>query len=222
MPKYAIGEMPPPLSDDVRNALQRCDTATIGHKRNWGFLDPSITCILPKAKIVGVAVTLAIPAQDSTLLHHAMTLVRPGDVLVIDRLGDLRHACWGGVVTAAAKKAGLVGVIIDGMCTDPETIRELGFPVWSRGVSPITTRIQNIGGSLNQTVSCGGAAVKPGDAVLADGSGVWILPPSEVLELTEYAIAKQSKEGEVLRRIAAGEKLGHISGATALVESSKD
>src|SRR5579872_4846157 len=99
-------------------------------------------------RIVGCAVTLAIPAQDSTLLHHAVGLLRPGDCLVIDRLGDDTHACFGGTVAAAVAYAKAAAVIVDGLATDPTEIEEAGVPVWSTGVAPITTRLYNLGGTL--------------------------------------------------------------------------
>jgi regulator of RNase E activity RraA len=99
MPKYEIGPMPEPLPAALIAKLERVETATIGHWRHWGFMDRGIQPLLREKRIAGVAVTLAIPGPDSTLLHHALGLLRPGDVLVVDRLGDDRHACWGGGVT---------------------------------------------------------------------------------------------------------------------------
>ena len=106
MPKYEIGPMPAQLSLEVVALLERTETATVGHWRHWGFCDRAIHALLPGRRVAGTAVTLAVPGPDSTLLHHALGLLRPGDILVVDRLGDDRHACWGGGVTVAAKAAG--------------------------------------------------------------------------------------------------------------------
>lgn len=220
MSKYEIGAMPPALPEAIIEKLRNVETATVGHVRHWGFMDRRIQCLLPGKRVVGNAVTLALPGQDSTLLHHALTLVRPGDFLVIDRLGDFKHACWGGTVTAAAHAAGLVGCAIDGACTDPSEIREFDFPVWSRGVSPITTRLYNNGGAMNQAVSCGGVSVSPGDVVLADDNGVLILHRHEVEQVADAALAKQQRGVENCRRLAAGEKLGDITGASRMVLES--
>jgi len=105
--------------------------------------------------------------------------LRPGDIVVVDRMGDQRHACWGGGVTIAAKAAGALAGVVDGPCTDLSEIQESDFPVWSRGISPITTRLYNLGGGLNIPVSCGGVPVLPGDVVLADESGVLVLRRDE-------------------------------------------
>src|SRR5215467_1490260 len=113
MGTYSIGEMPRPLADALYAQLIQVETATVGHIRHLGFMHPAIQALSGGQRIAGSAVTLALPAHDSTLLHHALGLTRPGDVIVIDRLGDERYACWGGGVTNAAQKAGLTGAILD-------------------------------------------------------------------------------------------------------------
>ncbi len=218
MKKFRIGAMPAPLSDLLRQRLAEVETATVGHVRHWGFMDPAIQALGHGRRVVGTAVTLALPAQDSTLLHHTLGLLKPGHIVVIDRLGDRKHACWGGGVTNAAHAAGATAAIVDGMCTDPREIAELQFPVWCRGIAPITTRIYGLGGMLNMPVSCGGVVVNPGDIVLADENGVLVLPPDEVDEVAEFALAKQQRGHDNTRKIHQGARLGDLSGATKLVE----
>lgn len=217
MPDYRIEAMPPPLPAALVSKLVQVETATIGHTRHWGFMDRRIQPLLRGRRIAGAAVTLAIPGQDSTLLHHALGLLRPGDILVVDRLGDDRHACWGGGVTVAAKAAGAAGGIVDGPCTDLAEIEESGFPMWCRGLSPITTRLYNLGGALNLPVSCGDVTVRPGDVILADESGVLVLPPDEAEAVADAALARQERGERNQARVRAGEKLGDISGATKMV-----
>ena len=217
MPDYRINPMPPQIATALAAAFLNVETATIGHSRHWGFMDRRIQPLLRGARIAGTAVTLAIPAQDSTLLHHALGLLRPGDILIIDRLGDDRHACWGGGVTVAAKAAGAAGAVVDGPCTDLAEIEASGFPMWCRGLSPITTRLYNLGGTLNLPVSCGGVTVNAGDLVLADESGVLVLPPPGLEEIADAAIARQLRGEASQARMRAGEKIGDISGATKMV-----
>ena len=114
-------------------------------------------------------------------------MLRKGDVLVIDRLGDHKHACIGGGVMCAIKASGCSGVIVDGTITDINELLEYDIPIWSRGLSPITTRLYNIGGALNTPVSIGGAAVLPGYCVIADDSGVLFLPPDEAQNYAQWA-----------------------------------
>lgn len=217
---FVINPLPPQLSPELIALLQKVETATVGHVLHSGFLDPAIRATLPDKRIAGTAVTLRIPGADSTLLHHILGLVRPGDFLVIDRCGDVRHACWGGVVTNMAKKAGLAGGVIDGVATDFSEIRRCDMPVWCRGPSPITTKLLGLEGAFNVPVSVGGQTVSPGDAILADESGVLVLKPDQAEAIAKRAIDMQNREITLLERIAKGEKLGHISGATRLVEEA--
>jgi regulator of RNase E activity RraA len=217
MPKYDIDPMPPQISADVIALLEQTETATVGHWRHWGFCDRRIQPLLRRKRVAGTAVTLAIPGPDSTLLHHALGLLRPGDILVVDRLGDDRHACWGGGVTVAAKAAGAKAGVVDGPCTDLEEVEASDFPLWCRGIAPITTRIYDLGGRLNKPISIGGVAVMPGDAVLCDESGVLVLPPDEAEAEARAAIERQARGLATQDRVAKGEKLGAISGASGKV-----
>jgi regulator of RNase E activity RraA len=217
---FVIQPMPPQLPASVVAKLVQAETATVGHTRHWGFMDRRIQAVIPNLRLAGTAVTLQLPAQDSALLHHALGLVRPGDVLVIDRLGDDKHACIGGVVALAAKLAGVVAAVVDGPATDFSEIREHGFPVWCRGPTPITTRAYAVGGALNIAVACGGVTVQPGDAVLLDENGVLVLPAAEAEAVAEAAIARQALTAERVERVKRGEKLGDISGATAKIKAA--
>jgi 4-hydroxy-4-methyl-2-oxoglutarate aldolase len=222
MADYRINPMPAQISPELVAKLMKVETATVGHSRHWGFMDRGIQPLLRSKRVAGTAVTLAIPGPDSTLLHHALGLLRPGDILVIDRLGDDRHACWGGGVTIAAKAAGAVAGIVDGPCTDLTEIEDSDFPMWCRGMAPITTRIYNLGGTLNLPISCGGTVVQAGDAILADESGVLVLPAAEADAVAEAAIARQARGERNQDRVRGGEKLGDLSGATKMVQDSME
>jgi regulator of RNase E activity RraA len=217
MPKYVVEAMPGQISAEVIELLEKTETATVGHWRHWGFVNRGIQGLL-RRRVAGTAVTLQIPGPDSTLLHHALGLLRPGDILLVDRLGDDRHACWGGGVTVAAKAAGAKAGVVDGPCTDIEEIEASDFPMWCRGMAPITTRIYDLGGRMNVPVSIGGVVVNPGDAVLCDDCGVLVLPPEDAEAEARAAIAKQAAGLETQAAVAnQGVKLGDKSGASAKV-----
>jgi regulator of RNase E activity RraA len=217
MSKYEIGAMPAQISPELVALLEQTETATVGHWRHWGFVNRRIQPLLRKRRVAGTAITVAIPGQDSTALHHVLSLLRPGDVLLVDRLGDDRHACWGGGVTVAAKAAGAVAGVVDGPCTDFEEVEASDFPMWSAGLAPITTRVYDLGGRINMPVCIGGVVVMPGDAVLCDDSGVLVMPPAEAEAEARRAIETQARGLVTQDRVAKGEKLGTISGATAKV-----
>lgn len=209
--------MPDQLPEAVTSRLAEVEAATVGHYLHDRFLDPALRPVIEGPRICGTAVTLSIPGPDSTLLYHAMDRVRPGDVLVIDRAGDTRHACWGGFMAAVAKLRSLAGVIVDGAITDPAEIRRQGVATWARGVSPITTKLLNLGGGFNIPVSCGGHAVSPGDAVLADDCGVLVAPAAEIGGLIDVALADQAEEGGWLDRLRAGGRLQDLVDIEAML-----
>src|SRR5687767_15514086 len=122
---FKIEAMPPQIEPRLIELLARVEAATIGHVQHSGFVDPQIRAVVPDVRVAGTAVTVRMPHTDNTILHHALTKVRPGDFLVIDRCGDQRHAAWGGYVTIVAQLAGLVGVVIDGVATDFSEIRSM-------------------------------------------------------------------------------------------------
>ena len=123
-------------------------------------------------------------------------------------------------MATAARSCGIAGVVIDGPVTDTAEIRANGVPTWCRGVSPITTKLLALGGALNTEVSCGGVAVRPGDAVLADESGILVLAPGDVVAVARSAVAMQDEEVADLARLRAGEKAPDITGATARIEAA--
>ena len=214
---YRMAGLPAALDTDLVGNLAKVETATAGHYYHDRFMDCALRPLIEGVRIAGTAVTLSIPNANSTLLYHALDHVRPGDVLVIDRAGDQRHAAWGGFMAAVARIRRLAGVIIDGAVTDPVAIREAGVPTWGRSTSPITTKLLNLGGSFNHPISCGGIAVCPGDAVLADDCGILVLPPAEVEGLTTLALLDQKDEGTWLERVQAGAKLQDLVDIASMI-----
>ena len=215
-----INPMPAAIEPPLLEKLTQIDPVTIGHFREWGFLDPAIRPVISGRRIVGTAITVITAALDTSMIPYAIGLARPGDVLVIDRLGDMRHACMGGVVALAAKMAGMAGVIIDGLACDFQEFVQYDLPVWCRGEAALTGKSLATDGALNVPVSCGGVAVLPGDAVLADSGGVFFCSRSEIDEIYETALPMQQREPKILERLRAGEKLGAISGSATRIEAA--
>ncbi|MEO3388427.1 RraA family protein [Mesorhizobium sp. CAU 1741] len=209
--------MPAQVERELIDELARCNTATIGHFENGGFLPTSFMPVIAGQRIAGTVVTIQTPPLDSVLVHYAISGARPGDVLVIARGGETDHACWGGTTALAAKLAGVSGAIIDGPTTDVADQLSAAMPCWGRGTSPLTTKKLGLGGGLNVPVEIGGVVIRPGDAILADDNGVFISSPWRVAEITSEALARQARKPATVEQLQAGVKLGDLSGADAIV-----
>ena len=171
----------------------------------WG-IGPLWQC----PRIVGRAVTMKIkPAGLQQPTQHLGTApieaAKPGDIIVIDNGGQLQFSCWGGLLALSARLKGVSGVVIDGACRDIDEARELNFPVYARGVVPMTARGRIMQESFNQEIQFGGVQCHPGDLVIADGSGVVIIPKEKEEDVVTAAEAIYQKEQEM----AAGIRKGH-------------
>jgi regulator of RNase E activity RraA len=214
-----INPMPPPVDPSLLAQLAEVDTNDIGHLRFWGVMAPRLRPIAEGMRTVGTCVTVIAPALDSSMIPHVLGMTRPGDVLVIDRLGDDHHACLGSVVALAARMSGVSGIIIDGYATDFVELRELNLPIWCRGEAAAMSKLLSIAGAINVPVCCGGVAVTPGDVIVADRSGICVLPPEDIAAtIAAVADAKQRRPGR-LQRIKSGEKLGVVNGVSARIEA---
>lgn len=191
--------------------LGNIETATVGHIRSSGFMRPNIRSVLGDVRICGPALTVMAPSDDGTALVHALSNAQEGQILVVDRGNDERHACWGAVLTAAAQSRGVLGAIIDGFVTDLSDIKKANFPVWCRGLSPLTTKIRGEGGHYGQPVSCGGVAVSKDDIILADENGVVVLKPSQARQIIDKALEIQSAEPDIIAQLRAGKKLSDLT-----------
>lgn len=212
---FVVNDPPAAVDPALIALLAQAEPATIGHFRDFGFVDPAIHALWGVPRVAGTAVTVRCAGNDSTIVHYALGQLRPGDVLLIDRAGDSRHAAVGGGVAFAARAAGCVGIIIDGVATDIGEIRDYRVPVWARGLSAVTTKRPFNNGEFAVPISIGGVPVRPGDAVLADENGILVLPPEAIREAAERAIAMQAAEGPRLAQVAAGAKLSDLNGTTA-------
>jgi 4-hydroxy-4-methyl-2-oxoglutarate aldolase len=217
---FTLNALPAGLPQQLISKLVKAEPATIGHFRNWGFMDPAIRAMQSDLRIAGPAVTVRAPGVDGTVVGYALGQVRRGDVLVIDRCGDHRHAAFGGLVAYACKVAGLAGVIIDGVATDIGEVRKYGVPLWCRGLSAVTTKRIGLAGEFCVPVSCGGVDVKPGDVIIADECGIVVLPPAEAEAAADRAIGMQDAEVASRKRLDNGEKLPDISGATKMLQEA--
>lgn len=200
-----LGALPPPCEPQLLALLKQVEPATIGHFHDRGFLGNAVRAVVPVPRTVGTAVTVRCEGSDGSILHYALGELRAGDLLVVDRGGDEAIACIGGASVLAARLRGAAGIVVDGCVTDIDELRDLGVPVWARGLSARTTRSGGHVGSFCQPVDCAGVRVNPGDLVLADENGVLVMAPGEARALAEKALGLQQAEQLALARLRAGE-----------------
>ncbi len=206
---------------DLLAQLGKIPPATIGHVLDHEFMDPTLRPIGTKFSFVGPAVTVRCFGTDSAIVHYAVDVAQPGDVVIVDRLGDMRYACWGGGVALAAHVKGIAGAVVDGMLTDRVEIEEMGFHVFGRGLSPVTTRAPGLTGELIVPVRCGGLIVNPGDIILADDDGVLVLAPERVAAIVEEFMPRVLREPEMHRQMReGGVSLAERSGSKARLEET--
>jgi regulator of RNase E activity RraA len=171
---------------------------------------------------VGPALTIRTCGRDSTIVHKAIGLISPGDVLVIDRCGDTRYACVGEMMAIAAGRRGAAGIVIDGPATDVEALRALGLPIFSRATSPVTTLLLGESGSINVPVMCGGVAVRPGELVLADDDGVIVLDPDEAATLLAGVLEEDREDAEYRDELLAGRLPVELAPIDQLIGEAND
>ena len=201
------------VSRETLERLRAIPPATIGHMLDFGFMDVAIRPIGKRVSLCGPAVTVRCMAIDGAVVYAAIEAARPGDVIVVDRNGDTMHAPWGEMTSLFAQARGVAGAVVDGAVTDIVEIEELRFPVFARGVSPITTKALAVSGEVNTTVQCGGVVVRPGDIIHGDDNGLLVLPPEILDEVIARCEPRARREPEWRERLRAGESLLDLTGA---------
>lgn len=166
------------------------------------FMDPGIQARtgLP---LCGVAVTVNSRPGDNLMVHKALEIAEPGDIIVVSTNGNVTSAVFGELMcrSAVAKKLG--GILVDGAIRDVEGIAALGFPAFSRSVSP-GGGDKDGPGEVNVPISCGNTVVMPGDVVAGDRDGVVVIPRSDAAEVLERVEALVEKEKERIEEIRDG------------------
>lgn len=163
-------------------------------------------------KIAGPAVTAFCWPGDNLMMHRALYLAEPGDVLVVVCQAELSGAQWGDLATRYAVHKGLAGVVVQGCVRDVDQVRAMGFAVWSTHIWPIHPD-KSGHGLVNAPVVCEGVEVRPGDLIVADGDGVICVPRDDAARVVSEAQAKMRKEDEVAAAVRSGAAVWDLSGA---------
>jgi 4-hydroxy-4-methyl-2-oxoglutarate aldolase len=176
------------------------------------YMDSEIRPLWADIKLVGPAVTVLCHVGDNITLHKAIEVCQAGDVLVVNA-GGYKEAggMWGEIMTLAAQKKGVQGLVIDGAVRDVRAIRKLRFPIFARAVSPGRT-VKKTFGQINGSIVCGGVPVNPGDIIFGDDDGVVVVPRSRLEEVIEKGEQRQARENEIKRMLDQGKTTMEIFG----------
>ncbi|MDH6590294.1 4-hydroxy-4-methyl-2-oxoglutarate aldolase [Variovorax sp. TBS-050B] len=169
-----------------------------------GALDGRIKALRPRMKLAGSALTVEVRPGDNLMIHAAIAMAKPGDVLVIDGKGDTSAALMGTIMMTACQKLGIAGVVMDGACRDSLEIDEMNFPVFAVGTNP-NGPTKNVGGRIGHPVSVGGVTVHAGDFVIGDADGVVVVERAKIESLLPLAGKKVADEAARVAAIGRGD-----------------
>ncbi len=169
-----------------------------------GALHGRISAFRPHMKMAGPAFTVEVRAGDNLMIHAAMSLAKPGDVLVIDGKGDLTAALMGVIMINACITLGFAGVVIDGAIRDTLELAELDFSIFSVGANP-SGPTKQVSGRIGHPISVGDVAIHPGDFITADADGVVVVERDKIESLLPLAKEKLKAEEKRIASIRMGD-----------------
>jgi regulator of RNase E activity RraA len=180
--------------DNLVNEFQNIPTTAISDAMDGlNNLSPAIKPLKDEYKLAGRALTVKIPVGDNLAVLRAIREAQPGDIIVVDAKGDQYRAIAGDFVVGMAKTMGVGGIVVDGVIRDIAGIKELNFPVFSKGTAVAASGKAGVG-EINVGISCGGMAVNPGDIIVGDADGVVVIPQAIEQEVLVKALDKLKKD----------------------------
>jgi 4-hydroxy-4-methyl-2-oxoglutarate aldolase len=168
-----------------------------------GLMKPYLRPVWAGGEAAGSAVTVLAHPGDNWMIHVAVEQCRPGDVLVVGCTSDNTDGMFGDLLATSLKARGVTGLVIDAGVRDVKSLREMGFPVWSRAVSAKGT-VKAALGAVNVPVVCAGVNVEPGDAVIADDDGVVVVRRKDAAEVVAKGEKRHADEEVKRKQLAAG------------------
>jgi RraA family protein len=193
-------------ADVVRRAADFPSSILADVAGRRGALSGRIAPLAPSMRFAGPALTVEVRPGDNLMIHAALAIAKPGDVIVVDGKGDLGCALMGEIMCQQAAKIGVAGVVIDGAVRDGEAIRALGLPMYASGLNP-NGPTKFVPGRLNQPISIGGVSVSPGDLVVGDGDGVTVIERAKAESMLPLAAEKVAAETKRIAEVRSGKGL---------------
>jgi regulator of RNase E activity RraA len=200
---FRILPAPPRLADDIVERFRGLAAPNLADAMGrFNFMDPGIRS-RSGFPLCGRAVTVQCRPADNLMVHKALQVAEPGDIVVVSTCGNTVSAVFGEMMchTAALKKLG--GIIVDGAIRDIDGIRRLGFPAYSRSVSPGGCD-KDGPGEINVPIACGNTVVMPGDIIVGDDDGVAVIPRDYTAEVLTRVDALMSRERDRIAEIKGG------------------
>jgi 4-hydroxy-4-methyl-2-oxoglutarate aldolase len=194
----------PKVGPQLVEAFRALPAATVYEAAGQrGMVSPAIRPVYPEAKLCGPALTVKCHIGDNLMIHKAVSIAQPGDVLVISIGNDVQSGAWGEILTTAAQSRGVAGVVIDGAVRDAEATLRRRFPIFSRGLAVGATMKRNLG-LINHPLVCGNMYVEPGDLIIGDIDGVVVVPRERCAEVLRASQEREERERVLMEKIAKG------------------
>jgi regulator of RNase E activity RraA len=168
-----------------------------------GAMDVGIKPVWPSPRTIGAALTVWCHAGDNLMLHKAISLAQPGDIIVVNTQGNVTNSPFGELLATSAVEVGIRAVIVDGTVRDAEALQKLKLPVYARGLCSNGCN-KDGPGEVGAIIACGGVAVRSGDIIVADRDGVAVVPLDAGPEIAKLSLAQVEREEKRLAEIAKG------------------
>ncbi|WP_374542146.1 RraA family protein [Sphingorhabdus sp.] len=204
-PGYMIRTEFPRLSQEFIEQFREFETADVSDVLNRLYaMNGAIRNQINDKELLGTACTVKLYPGDNLMVHKALDIAKPGDIVVVDCSGAMSNAVLGDLVANKSIHRKIGGYVIDGLIRDLDGIKETGLPVYARGVTPFGP-LHRGPGEINTPICCGGVVVNPGDIIKADSTGIAVIPRGFADEIIQRLQASKARLAEYVTSVKRGD-----------------